>query len=101
MGAVGRPPVKGTSEHRQVGDRIRYERSSRGISRASVAAHLGIDVSVYAKIELGSVALTLEKADPLASFIGVPLSRLNAKLSATEAAALRAFVERDRRRRAA
>jgi transcriptional regulator with XRE-family HTH domain len=98
---VGRPLVKGTEKHRAIGSRVRFERLNRDIPRAAVASHLGIDVSVYGRIEIGQVALTLEKADKIADFIGVPITRLGVKLSPTEAVQLRNLILNERKRKRA
>jgi transcriptional regulator with XRE-family HTH domain len=101
MKAVGRPPVKGVARHAAIGSRIWFERLTRGVSRASISEHLGVDVSVYAKIELGQVALTFDKADQIASFIGVPITRLRTPLSEAESVRLAGLKLRDRKRKRA
>ena len=60
------------------------EREAQGISRATLAAHLEIDESMVGRIESGYVALSLVRAEQLARYLSVPLSRLLAEVSDAE-----------------
>ena len=81
---VGRKLVKRTARNIAIGKRVQLERESQRISRALLAAHLEIDESVMGRIETGHVALSLVRAEQIARYLSVPLSRLLAEVSDAE-----------------
>ena len=59
-----------------LGPNVLRERERAKLNRAEVAEYLGIDVSVYGRIETNDVTLSAERALRLAELFGCPVSRL-------------------------
>jgi len=72
---MGRPKLD-TKYARVMGQRIKRERKRKRLTQFELATRLGIDKSVVTRIERGSVSLSAQRVEQIATVLGVRVSRL-------------------------
>ncbi|MBX9782633.1 MAG: helix-turn-helix domain-containing protein [Chitinophagaceae bacterium] len=62
--------------YKNIGDKIRIKRQTRGIERLEIAAKLGISENAYGKIERGETSLTIERLKDIADILETSIAEL-------------------------
>lgn len=62
--------------YKNIGEKIRIKRQTKGIERLDIAAKLGIGENAYGKIERGETSLTVDRLKEIADYLETSIAEL-------------------------